>query len=284
MIKTISIRIISILLFILILFMSFWLNISEERLKSWLQYQINKSLPRHSQVDIKTVQTRYWGLEISGLRLLESRNLQEWIAIDHIHIRFDLISLLFRQELPFQIKLLEFYAEGSFGYFPAPWITLSTQRLEPNRIPFVRQTQLVLTNPVLKADARFHLDGSEGKIQFSLQNLKISGNKTVTQLPLELPDIYLRQTNAKISFKGNQFRIDIQTEGDIDADLRGSILANLDRIQNTQTDILIKAHIKKDYQAKLGVINSIISSYGEKAGTVSIQITGNLRHPRIKKI
>ncbi|MFH2128945.1 MAG: type II secretion system protein GspN [bacterium] len=284
MLKKLFVYLIAAFLFCLILFMSFWLSISETKLESWLQYRLNRSLPRQTQVTVQNVRTRFWGLEIQQVELRDTVSLQEWVKIDTLKIRFDLLALFLRQELPFNFHLYGGQCNGALGFFPSLRVKLKIVNLEPNWIPIVRRTGLVLSKPLLQADGLFIIDTLTAKIQLNLKDIRVTGNKAITTLPLDLPDTTLIAADINVTLKRDQLSLTLATEGDISAQLEGIVTPNWQQVQKSMLDLRLTANIAPPYQSKLGAINNIISSYSGTAGRISIRLTGNLTAPQIQKI
>lgn len=249
-----------------------------------MEYKLNQSLSQQNRFEVSAIQTRFWGLEIEQLKLKNSLNQQEWIKLDRFRIWFDLGSILLSQELPFDFQLYGGSGSGTLGLFPSPKITVKIADLEPNWIPFIRQTRLVLSKPLLNLDGQVMLNTLATEIRMTIKDLKVTGNKLYTNLLLDLPDTTLTTVATKMALKQNQLDVSVETTGDINSVVAGKIVINRKRVQRSRFNLTLTADLAKPYQANLGVLNSIISNYGNKTGKISIRLTGNLNSPKIKKI
>ena len=273
----------STILLCLMLFMSFWLSISDEKLAGWLEYRLNQSLPQQVRAEISAVQTRYWGLEIEQIELKNAAGQLEWLKVNTFRIHFDLASIFFRQALPYDFKLYGGQGSGSLSFSPDLRVNLKIVKLEPNWNPFIRSTRLVQSNPLLDLDGSFGLSTLAGVIQIKIKDINVTGKKMYTSLPLDLPDTRLTTIETKIALNNNQLDLAVVTAGDINTLLEGKVKINWKRIQRSRINLNLTADVTKLYQAKLGLINNIISSYRNKKGKISFRLAGNLKAPQIKK-
>ncbi|NQU64993.1 MAG: type II secretion system protein GspN [SAR324 cluster bacterium] len=284
MLKKLFFIFIAIFLFGLILFQSFWLSISEEKLALWLEFRLNQSLSQQIRLKVSKVHTHFWGLEIEQIKLENTLGQQELVNIDRVRIWFNLVSIFLSQELPYDFQLYGGDGSGVLGFFPNPIIKVQIVGLEPNWIPVIRHVGLVLSKPVLDLDGQVALDTLATKIQIKIKDLKVAGKKTVTTLPLDLPDTTLTTITGNIAMKLNQMDMTVETTGDFNSLFMGKIIVNWKRFQKSKLDLTLKADLAKPYQAKLGYINSIINNFGNEPGKISIRLTGTLISPRIKKL
>ena len=273
----------STILLCLMLFMSFWLSISDEKLAGWLEYRLNQSLPQQVRAEISAVQTRYWGLEIEQIELKNAAGQLEWLKVKTFRIHFDLASIFFRQAFPYDFQLYGGQGSGSLSFSPDLRVNLKIVKLEPNWNPFIRSTRLVQSNPLLDLDGSFVLSTLAGVIQIKIKDINVTGKKMYTSLPLDLPDTRLTTIETKIALNNNQLDLAVVTAGDINTLLEGKVKINWKRIQRSRINLNLTADVTKLYQAKLGLINNIISSYRNKKGKISFRLAGNLKAPQIKK-
>ncbi len=283
MLKKITTILLSTISVCLLLFMSFWLSVSEEKLVAWLEYRLNQSLPQPVRADISGVHTRLWGLEIDQIKLKNAANQLEWLKFDNFKVHFNLGSIVFLQEIPYDFQLYGGYGIGTFSFSPDLRVNLKIGKLEPNWNPFIRSTRLVQSNPLLDLDGSVVLGALAGDIRIKVKDINVTGKKIYTTLPLDLPDIRLATIEAKMALKNNQLDLAIKTAGDTSALLEGKVMINWKRIQRSKLDLKLVADVSKPYQTKLGLINNIISSYRNKGGKLSLRLTGNLITPQIKK-
>jgi type II secretion system protein N len=283
MLKKFITFLLSTILLCLMLFMSFWLSISDEKLSGWLEYRLNQSLPRQVRAEISAVQTRYWGLEIEQIELKNAAGQLEWLKVKTFRIHFDLVSIFFRQAFPYDFQLYGGQGSGSLSFSPDLRVNLKIVKLEPNWNPFIRSTRLVQSNPLLDLDGSFGLSTLAGVIQIKMKDINVTGKKMYTTLPLDLPDTRLTTIETKIALNNNQLDLAVVTAGDINTLLEGKVKFNWKRIQQSRIDLKLTADVTKPYQTKLGLINNIISSYRNKKGNISFRLAGNLKAPRIKK-
>lgn len=284
MIKKLFLFLVSSLCLILILFMSFWLNISEEKLHSWTQYQLNRATPNPMHTEIDGMQTRFWGLGIDRLELTNPKRRESLLKVTNLKIRFDLVAIVFKQELPFEYQLYGGSGNGTFGFFPNITIALKASDLELNWVPIVRQSQILQSNPVVNFTGRYVPKTESGVLSLSINNLKISGDKSNTMLTMDLPDTVLTTIQSDFTLKQNDLMLDLNTTGDITAKLKGKIMGNWQRIQRSKVDVTLQADLTDPYQDKLGFLNNILASYRQKNGKISVRLTGNLMLPQIRKI
>ncbi|MBT4643477.1 MAG: type II secretion system protein GspN [Deltaproteobacteria bacterium] len=283
MLKKFITFLLSTILLCLMLFMSFWLSISDEKLAGWLEYRLNQSLPQQVRAEISAVQTRYWGLEIEQIELKNAAGQLEWLKVKTFRIHFDLVSIFFRQAFPYDFQLYGGQGSGSLSFSPDLRVNLKIVKLEPNWNPFIRSTRLVQSNPLLDLDGSFVLSTLAGVIQIKMKDINVTGKKMYTTLPLDLPDTRLTTIETKIALNNNQLDLAVVTAGDINTLLEGKVKINWKRIQQSRIDLKLTADVTKPYQTKLGLINNIISSYRNKKGNISFRLAGNLKAPRIKK-
>ncbi|MBT4264636.1 MAG: type II secretion system protein GspN [Deltaproteobacteria bacterium] len=283
MLKKFITFLLSTILLCLMLFMSFWLSISDEKLAGWLEYRLNQSLPQQVRAEISAVQTRYWGLEIEQIELKNAAGQLEWLKVKTFRIHFDLASIFFRQAFPYDFQLYGGQGSGSLSFSPDLRVNLKIVKLEPNWNPFIRSTRLVQSNPLLDLDGSFVLSTLAGVIQIKIKDINVTGKKMYTSLPLDLPDTRLTTIETKIALNNNQLDLAVVTAGDINTLLEGKVKINWKRIQRSRINLNLTADVTNLYQAKLGLINNIISSYRNKKGKISFRLAGNLKAPQIKK-
>jgi len=265
------------------LFMSFWLTVSEEKLLSWTRFHVRRSLPRQVTVTIETLQTRFWGFELGQVTLRDTNQQRDWLKIDTVKVRFNVIALVFSQELPFEFNLYGGNGSGTIGYLPNSLIKLRVSNMELNWVPAIRRTQIIKSNPTLELEGKFAPDTRIGNIQFQVRNIKMSGDKARTNLSVNLPDTDLANIRADLKFNRKQVEMTIDTTGDVEAHVEGRVYGDLGRIKRAKADLKLNARIKKTYQAQLGIFNSILNNYRSKNGRISIHLTGKLSAPQIKK-
>ena len=284
MLKKLIAIVLSLFLACLLIFMSFWLSVSEEKLVTWLEYRLNQSLPQHVTTEISAAHTRFWGLEIDQIELKNATNQLEWLKLDSFNIHFNLASIIFLQEIPYDFQLYGGHGNGTFNFSPDFRVTLKIKKLEPNWNPFIRSTRLVQSNPLVDLDGSVVLGTLAGDIRIKVKDINVTGKKIYTTLPLDLPDIELATVEVKMALKNNQLDLGIKTAGDTSALLEGKVMINWNRILRSKLDLKLIADISKPYQTKLGLINNIISGYRKKGGKISLRLAGNLITPQIKKL
>ncbi|MBT7888815.1 MAG: type II secretion system protein GspN, partial [Deltaproteobacteria bacterium] len=207
----------------------------------------------------------------------------EWLKVKTFRIHFDLVSIFFRQAFPYDFQLYGGQGSGSLSFSPDLRVNLKIVKLEPNWNPFIRSTRLVQSNPLLDLDGSFVLSTLAGVIQIKMKDINVTGKKMYTTLPLDLPDTRLTTIETKIALNNNQLDLAVVTAGDINTLLEGKVKINWKRIQRSRINLNLTADVTKLYQAKLGLINNIISSYRNKKGKISFRLAGNLKAPQIKK-
>lgn len=284
MLKKILFILLSSILLLLVLLMSFWLSLSEEKLLAWSRHSINRSLPRQIRVEITGLHTRFWGLEIDQIEMTNRAQGKSFFKATGIQVRFDPVALIIRQELPFSFKLYGGEGEGALGYLPGLRVKLSASNMELNWIPVIRQTKLLKSSPKVYFNSEFSLKSNTGSVNLEIKNLIVTGNKTHTTLTVNLPDTELAHLKADLKIANNQLGLSIDTAGDITANLSGKILGDWRRIRKSKIDVTLSGDMNAAYRARLGIFNNIIDSYRSKSGRISIRLTGNLMLPQIRKI
>lgn len=284
MIKKTLIFLSSSVLFLLVLWLSFWLSLSEDRLLAWSQYQLEQLLPGEIESQIEGMRTRIWGLDIDGFELKNRRTEQSLLKMTAMQVRFDLFSIILRQELPFRFTLYGGNGQGTLGFFPNPIIRIGASSIALNWHPLVRKSGLVKSNPDLTLRGEYLPNSETGTVVLEVENLVLSGNTAHTNLSLDLPDTTLATVTADLSLVNDQLTLAVATSGDITAKLNGKITGNSRRIQRSRIDLELRAEITDAYQTKLGLLKNILDSYRSTTGEIAVRLTGNLLLPQIRKI
>ena len=274
----------SLFLFISILFMAFWLSLSEEKLLAWSQFHLQKQLINQMSPIIEGVHTRFWGLEVESIELKDKNNHESLLKVTDLKIRFNLISLLLKQELPFMFQSYGGTGDGAVEFWPEIRIKLNASNIVLNWIPVVQGSQIIKSNPKLSFEGEFSPDANEGSVRLNMKGLSLNGKKEHTTLSVNLPDTNLKNITADLVFDAKQLNLNVQTTGDISARIKGKIIGNWKRIRRSKVDLELYADMLPQYQAKLGLFNNILNSYRASSGKISIRLSGNLMLPRIKKI
>jgi len=269
---------------ILIVLVSFWLSLSEETLLSWTQHQLARISPQQVQTAVRGMRTRVWGLEIAQIEVINPARRENLLIISNIELRFNIISIFYRQELPFSFELYGGLGAGALGLFSNRRIRLKAEKLELNWIPVVRRSQLLKSSPVLSMTGEYSTTSNSCQLHFFIRDMKLSGDKTHTTLKMSLPDTQLESFKGSVTVHKNQMELAVTTTGDITAALEGNLLGNWNHIRRSKIDVRLKVDMSNHYQDKLGALNRILDNFRTPNGQIAVHFTGNLMLPQIRKI
>ncbi len=268
-----------------LLLISFWINLSDEKLSSWLEFQINSRLPTNYRIQIQTASTRTWGLLLEKMTLKDIIEKNELLSIRSAEISFNVPSLLFFQKLPYRINLYQGNISGELVFFPKLHTRFSARGLQPNRHLVIRKTNLILSNPVLMVEGQISLSNPpEGDIKLKIRDILLAGETKHTHLPFDLPSTDFKSIDANLSLRQKQVEVAANSRGDLSANLKGTILFNWQKINRSKLNLTLKAGLKKAYRTKLGFIDDILQNYSNKSGQLSIKIKGSPANPKVEKI
>jgi len=285
MLKKSLLFILSGLVIAVILLESIWIHLSPDRLKPWLEHQINLHLQPKLSLRIGSVDPRYWGLQLNQIQLENRSSKAILLQLQTVQFRFSPISLLIFREIPYFIQLYEGTIRGGLGFLPNYTLSFKAAALQLNRNPVIRKSGLILSDPQLNASGNIHLDTPPlGTISFGLTELSLSGDPEVTHLPLELPQTRFSSLQASARLLPQEIEIQGQSSGDIAAGIKGVITPDWNRLVNSRLDLQIQAEFDNAFQTRLGFVKSILQGYLTPQGRLSLQMSGTLASPRIKRI
>jgi type II secretion system protein N len=267
-----------------LLLISVWVNLSSDKLTPWLENHLNAQLLPSYSLRIQSASTHFHSLRCDQIVLKDSRSNSELVNIHSINVSINIFSLLLFQRVSYHIKMYEGHIEGTIKLFPEIQTDFTLRELQPNRIKLLRKTELLLSNPILNITGKLLLSKKwSGRLNAKIERLILSGDPKTTGIPLTLPSTSFDSITSDVKIRENQIVFNTLLSGDVTARLTGSISPNRGDIAASRLDLRLKATLAKPYEKKLGLVNSILSSFRTKAGQISIKITGTFRNPRVKK-
>lgn len=264
---------------------STWINISSKALTPWISTQLNDYLPKRYQAEIEVAETHFLGLTTGQIQIDDLATQMPVLTIQSIEISINYFSLIVFQEIDYKVRLYQGKIEGKMDLFPRRLTRFSLSEIQINRNAAIRKTNLLLSNPVIKGKGTFLIETTpEGKLDLAIQQVLLSGDPSHTDIPFELPDTQLSMIEGEFIFKGTDTTVRLLTKGDLSMNISGTVNIDQSSPVKSQLDLAINGTISPDYETKLGVFKSLLVNYKNQNGDISVNISGNPRRPRIKKI
>ncbi len=252
---------------------------------SFLEFKLNAQLPTEYQIRIQSASTRLWGLQLNQLVLKDTVKKHDLLNMKSLEIRLDYFSILLYQQIPYRFILYGGEIEGTLQVYPTPQTIFTALDIRPNLNLLLRKTNLIRSNPILNMKGRINLSNPPtGEIQTKVQNLIMSGKTEHTRLMMSLPTTELSSINVKLSIRQKQTTVSVESTGDIQADLKGTIQNNWTNINKSRLNLIIKAEFAKKYLTQLGIIKDMMQSYSNPSGKLSVKVNGTYNNLKVEKI
>lgn len=285
MLKRIFTSLLLIFLLAFFLMVSTWMNLSSEKITPWVEHQINARLPRVYSIDIGSMETKINGLTLNQIQLNEQESLTRLLDISKITVSINIFKLVVFQEIPYSIELYEGSVEGYLDLFPDMLTAFVIKDVEPNRNSWLRKSNIIRSNPIVEGQGSYFFSATPAAaIDLNIENLSITANNEYTNIPFELPMIELDSLRAAFSMKEMLTEVTISSAGDIDLNINGQITPDLKSITRTQLNLIAKGQLKSDFENELGFVKQLLDSYRNSSKQISVQVTGTLQHPIVRKI
>ncbi len=283
MLKKLLLYSISILLILVTFICSFWINLDSKAIIPWLENRINAQIPRQYSISIDSTENYLLGSKINQVTLKDVASNESLFVIDSIDLKMNLISLALFQELEYSVNLYEGSVSGKIDLFPQIKTTFKILNVQINRNTYIRKTNLILSNPIIEGEGNYEYSEATGDLTLNCTSLTLTGDQNITNLPVTLPTTTLERIRSGWNFKKNQTDVQIDSSGDITANLKGEIDLNLKRAERSKLDLIINARLTEKYETNLGFLKSFLVNYKDNTGQVSVKISGGFQRPNIKK-
>ena len=285
MIRKSIITLIVAIVLINLLLVSFWINLTTEKLTPWIAYHLNEAVPSKYEFQLNSAKSHLGGLTLNSLLLQDKSDNTRIFYIETLEFKVNPVSLILFRKVPFLSTVYEGEFEGSLRFFPTLLVEFIASNIRPNRNEFIRRSKLILSNPTLSMEGELNLSTPvNGQIKLHLKTLKLSGKMENTNLPFDLPHTNLTDLNADLILQKQQFKLSAQSKGDISGNLMGIVQMNPKNIPRSKLNLKLMATLDNEYQEKLGLFNQILSNLKNRAGQLSLRITGTATNPKVEKI
>jgi type II secretion system protein N len=282
--KILSVTLI-IVFFFYLLATSVWVNLSSDKLTPWLENRLNTQLFPGYSLRIQSASTHFHSLRCKQIVLRDSRSNHELVTLQSVDLSINVFSLLIFQRVSYHVKLYEGDIEGTIKLFPKIQTDFTINELQPNRIKLLRKTDLLLSNPTVSIVGRLLPSKNwEGTLNIKTSQLTLSGDPKVTKILFTLPSTSFDSITSEIEVKDNQIILNTLSSGDITARLTGTIFLNKGNFTASKLDLILKATLAEPYEKKLSLVKSLLSGFQNKAGQISIKISGTFQRPYVKKL
>ena len=272
----------ALLAFCLVILLSLWVNLKSESLTPWLEYQLNKQIPKMYTAEIGLAETHLDGLKLEQIAVYETLSRQLLLDIDSLEITANPIFLLIFQELDYEFQLYDGSIKGKLDLFPKKSITYKISNIQLNRNTFIRRANLILNNPILDGEGTYQIsEKSEGKLTLGISKISISGKPDHTGLPYEFPTTDFDWIKGGFSLNDSDIEVQISSLGDLSVNIEGSVSPNWKTFNRSRLNLSLKGKMKPEYESGLGFFKDILVNYKDNAGQISIKITGNVNWPKI---
>jgi len=265
----------------LLLFLcAFWLSIPSKWAAGHLEKQINQQV-RPLQVRLADFQTGLTGFTISQLSV-HPNGAQPGLKLTNLQVSLAPWDLVLGR-CGFSAELYQGTVEGSLSVLGGLWV--SAQSVEPNRDLWVRKRGLIRSNPNVAAQLNAKLFGPlEGDLRVQVSQLLLSGKTEHTDLMMALPDTMIKKAEFTAILKGKDLNLDGNITGDLKGTLTGRVSLNMLRIQQSQLNLRLNGELTKEYKERLGFIASLLQSFTNSAGRLSVSVQGPAFAPQVKRL
>ncbi|OGG96463.1 MAG: type II secretion system protein GspN [Candidatus Lambdaproteobacteria bacterium RIFOXYD12_FULL_49_8] len=263
------------LLWLWLFWAAFWVSLDGDRLARLLENQWPANL---GVLKISSLETRLFGLTAQSLVL----NGPGELVTGPVAISFAPWHLLLGR-VGFEAELYQGKLAGVVSIW-GPELIYEARGILPNRHAELRKMRLITSNPVLSAQGRHGLLSGEGQSEISLIQVSISGNPSQTGLPLEMPDTSLSRVVLTGELKGNELKLNVNTQGDFGGQLDGTIQINRQTPQLSQLNLKLSGQFAPELESRLGLVATLIQGYRDPAGHIGLSIEGPLQMPQVRKL
>ncbi len=269
-----------------LLLLSVWMHLSPQRLTPWLVHRLNGALPGKLHADIATAKPVFASIALSKIRLYDRRTNGEIVRIDAAEVSFNPIRLLVNLGVPYSIELYRGRMEGVFRLFPTR-TDFRFDNLRPNGHAELRKRQVVQSSPTLAGRGSISLSPSgqpNGRLDFRLEDLALTGEKKGTELAIDLPSTAITLLSGSLHAEGEKLDVEVRSAGDIAGTLKGTVLLDRKVPDRSKIDLTFDGRLEKRYKNRLDeLLKQFVQFYSNAAGQIKIKINGTVKNPGVQK-
>ena len=261
------------ILVFLTFFYTFWFSLSEEKIKNFILE--NRILGKN--ITITQIKKNWCSIDIENLKF-------GILFIPKTKLQFCSFSLLFLQSVP-----ISFFFEGGKIQADFPILaSASTVTVDSdfawNQLPLISQYIPAKENPVYSLKIKYAKNLDEGIVaDLSLQNFLLDKDKVQPALirPFIPPNFNLDNLILNLDITPQFIRINLQSQGIFQGNVRGIINTNLDLLKS-KISIKIAGRIKNI--DKLGPFIGLYLKPYLKNDALQLELGGTLGAPQPKAI
>lgn len=258
-----------------------WFHLPEDRLGLLIKKQINGQLKGQAKITFSTLETQWNGIKLNHLTIAIPR--QDLNAEMKSFSLTPLSPSLFKGEISFSGEFLAGTLNGSYSILKNT-IYLEGSRIDFNRYPLVRTTDLFSLPLEVQFQANANLEQQTGRLQIKTETIALSGKSpllVIAALP-ESTQFETLQADLRLE-AGKKLIVNSYFKGDISGKLTGNIQINQRRPLISKMDMKLEADARSAYQQKVPLLEQFFKLYKGRNHDISIQITGSFNRPNIKK-
>jgi type II secretion system protein N len=267
---------------------SFWLNLSSEKLSAWLEYQLNQYTDKQFQISILKADTRIWGMFVEELVVIQKKSRERVLSLQEIEVKVDPYTLLSRWGMGVDSKLYHGEIESAWRFYPGVEIDYSLYGIKINQNPYLRKMGIIGLDPKISGTGNTLLTKNMvmemAEVDLEFDHLILKSNSKQLSLPLKLPDTELKKSSFKLDYDNKLLNLDIHLTGDIKGKIKGNVKGNLENYKKLKLNIKVRADLDRKYRDKLGFVRAILDTYSEKPGKLSVHLGGSVSSPIFKKL
>ena len=89
---------------------------------------------------------------------------------------------------------------------------------------------------------------------------------------------------TQLKWAGEQWEVAGVTQGDLNLQLGGTVLLNPNRPFGSVLNLRLTGMVKPEYEQALGFLSSLLEGYKNPQGRISVELTGTVSQPELKRI
>ncbi|OGH03728.1 MAG: type II secretion system protein GspN [Candidatus Lambdaproteobacteria bacterium RIFOXYD1_FULL_56_27] len=258
---------------------AFWLSLDGHWAAAWVQGRL-APLAAPMGLKVEGVETRLFGFKVAQLEVSDPL-LSSLGTVQNLELSFAPWNLLLGR-IGIAAELFQGELKG-YGNWVTGFVSLEGQGVRINLSPWLRGKGVILSNPALEVRLETQVWGRpQGSFGVKLVDLTLGGNGA--QLGLDLPSTRLDSVETQLKWAGEQWEVAGVTQGDLNLQLGGTVLLNPNRPFGSVLNLRLTGMVKPEYEQALGFLSSLLEGYKNPQGRISVELTGTVSQPELKRI
>ena len=260
--------------------MAFWLSLDGDR---WARLIESQGPALGGTLTVSGLETQAFGIIAKSVEFQRyGRAYPVELETGPIQISIAPWNLLLGR-IGFEAQVYQGSLEGYLSVW-GPEVVYQVQGVSPNHHKGLRKMGLIQSNPRLDGKGRHDLLSGDGRSQWSLAGLKLSGETKNTGLIFELPQVTLSQIVLEVELSGPEVKLAAKTLGDLAAQIDGKVGLNRVNPMASRLDLKLTGTLEPSFESRLGMVAPLISGYRDPSGRLGLSISGPARMPQVSKL